>query len=67
MSLQQAIPSDGRGVDGVIKLALLAVGGQGGGVLTGVDRGGGAGEWLCVSGDLGRGRGAAHRGHGLLY
>ena len=35
MSLQQAIPLGGKGMDGVIKLALLAVGGQGGGVLTG--------------------------------
>lgn len=35
MSLQQAIPAGGKGMDGVIKLALLAVGGQGGGVLTG--------------------------------
>ncbi|GLS87043.1 indolepyruvate oxidoreductase [Cypionkella aquatica] len=34
MSLHQAIPAGGRGMDGVIKLALLAVGGQGGGVLT---------------------------------
>ncbi|MDP1577999.1 MAG: indolepyruvate oxidoreductase subunit beta family protein, partial [Cypionkella sp.] len=35
MSLHQAIPAGGKGMDGVIKLALLAVGGQGGGVLTG--------------------------------
>ena len=34
MSLHHAIPAGGRGMDGVIKLALLAVGGQGGGVLT---------------------------------
>ena len=35
MSLHQAIPAGGKDMDGVIKLALLAVGGQGGGVLTG--------------------------------
>lgn len=34
MSVHQSIPTAGRGMDGMIKLALLAVGGQGGGVLT---------------------------------
>lgn len=35
MTQHQAIPLAAKGMDGVIKLALLAVGGQGGGVLTG--------------------------------
>ena len=35
MTQHQAIPAASKGMDGVIKLALLAVGGQGGGVLTG--------------------------------
>ncbi len=53
-------------LDGVIKLAVMAVGGQGGGVLTELDRGSGAAERLCRAGDLGGGRVAAHRGHDLL-
>ena len=53
--------------DPIIKLAILAVGGQGGGVITDwivdlAERNG----WFCAV-DLGAGRGAAHRRDDLLH
>ena len=54
-------------LDGVIKLAVMAVGGQGGGVLTNWIEDLARAQRLCRAGHLGCRRVAAHRGHDLLY